>query len=97
MPFGFEAFQHASCLRVHAVRFLLGGKAEIDVDQCHSRLSPSGPEWRMKRGELMCTAILEEESTVTSRTTCLDMNLIEEPATCREDRSDAHALKTMNL
>jgi hypothetical protein len=46
----------------------------------------------------MCTAILEEESSVASRTTCLDMNLIEEPATCREDRSDAlHALKTMNL
>jgi hypothetical protein len=51
----------------------------------------------MKRGELMCTAILEEESTVTSRTTCLDMNLIEESVNCHKDRSDGCAWKRKQL
>jgi hypothetical protein len=48
----------------------------------------------MKRGELPCTAVLEEESTVTSRTTCLDMNLIEESVNCHKDRSDGCAMET---
>jgi hypothetical protein len=46
----------------------------------------------MKRGELMCTAILVEDHTATLRITYLDTSLVEEYATFREDGTNEHTL-----
>jgi hypothetical protein len=79
---------------VSALQFLLSGNRGMNVDERHSRLSPAGSECCVRRGELMCTAILVEDHTATLRTTCLDTSLIEEYATYHDKQTSGYTQET---